>query len=71
MLIAVLKFQDRFAPADLTLDLLERVGPVVGMDEVEERSTHQFLEAPAQCARERGTQASEIALRVRNAEHVQ
>ncbi|MDR4472830.1 MAG: hypothetical protein MRJ92_09385 [Nitrospira sp.] len=41
------------------------------MDEIEERSAHQFLEAPAQGAGEGGTQPDEIALGVGNAEHVQ
>lgn len=69
-MMAVLKFQYRFASADPALDLAERAGSIVGMYQIEERSTHRFVEVAFQRAGERRPQPDEIALRVGNAEHV-
>ena len=47
VLIAVLKLQDRFTPADLAFHFQKCTGSIIGMHEVEEGTAHQFLEAPA------------------------
>ena len=60
-----------FAGDELLLNLAERGGAVVGMDEINKRSGQEFVNAPAENVRDRRADALEVAVRTGDAQKIQ